>query len=71
MKIFNLILAVMFVIFAFLLTHISKTFGHGTYEVRFASRSAFGIFEGFDAVRFRGVEAGTISKSQTSIATVH
>jgi len=49
-------------IFAFLITHISKTFGHGTYEVRFTSSTAFGVFEGFDAVRFRGVEAGTISK---------
>jgi len=55
-------LALALVVFVFLFTHISKTFGHGTYEVRFASRTAFGVFEGFDAVRFRGVEAGTISK---------
>jgi virulence factor Mce-like protein len=55
-------LALAFVIFAYLLTHISKTFGSSTYEVRLASNSAFGIFEGFDAVRFRGVEAGTIAK---------
>lgn len=46
----------------FLLTHISQTFGKQTETVRFATPSTFGIFEGFDEVRFRGVPAGTITK---------
>ena len=48
-------------ILVFLVTSISRTFGRDTYEVRFEVPSTFGIFEGFDDVRFRGVPAGTIS----------
>jgi ABC-type transporter Mla subunit MlaD len=44
------------------LTHISEVFGHKTYDVRFQVDNAFGIFEGFDDVRFRGVPAGTIER---------
>ncbi len=49
-------------ILAFLLTNISATFGRKTYELRFAVSSSFGVFPGFDDVRFRGVPAGTIAK---------
>jgi virulence factor Mce-like protein len=49
-------------ILAFLITHISETLGHKTRTVRFAAPSAFGVFEGFDDVRYRGVPAGTIKK---------
>jgi virulence factor Mce-like protein len=59
---FGVGLLVALAIGVFLLTHISKTFGHETYEVRFQAPTAFGIFEGFDDVRFRGVPAGTITK---------
>jgi ABC-type transporter Mla subunit MlaD len=55
-------LVVALLIAAFLVTHISQTFGHKTRTVRFAAPTAFGIFEGFDDVRYRGVPAGTISK---------
>lgn len=40
----------------------SETIGRDTYEVRFEVGDTFGVFEGFDDVRFRGVPAGTISK---------
>jgi virulence factor Mce-like protein len=49
-------------ILAFLLSSISQTFGHKTRTVRFTSPTAFGVFEGFDDVRYRGVPAGTIQK---------
>jgi len=49
-------------ILAFLITNISQTFGHKTRTVRFAAPTAFGVFEGFDDVRYRGVPAGTITK---------
>ncbi|MEA2169202.1 MAG: phospholipid/cholesterol/gamma-HCH transport system substrate-binding protein [Solirubrobacteraceae bacterium] len=47
---------------AWLLINISNVFGRKTYDVRFKVDNAFGIFEGFDDVRFRGVPAGTIEK---------
>jgi virulence factor Mce-like protein len=46
----------------FLIINISNVFGRSTYDVRFTASTAFGVFEGFDDVRFRGVPAGTISK---------
>ena len=49
-------------ILLFLVTHISQTFGHATRTVRFTSPTAFGVFAGFDDVRYRGVPAGTIEK---------
>ena len=49
-------------IVAFLLANISETFGHKTYQVRLAVANDYGVFEGFDDVRFRGVPAGTITK---------
>ena len=46
--------------------------GRKTYEVRFKVDNVFGIFEGFDDVRFRGVPAGTIEKiEQWEIAALH
>jgi len=59
---FGLGLLVALLIGAFLITRISETFGHKTRTVRFAAPTAFGIFEGFDDVRYRGVPAGTITK---------
>jgi virulence factor Mce-like protein len=49
---------------SYLLTNISSVFGHGSYEVRFAVNEDYGVFAGFDDVRFRGVPAGTITKVQ-------
>lgn len=46
----------------YLARHISPIFGHQTYEVKFAVNEDFGVFAGFDGVRFRGVPVGTISK---------
>ena len=46
---------------AYLFASISETFGRDTYEVRFAVEQNYGVFEGFDDVRFRGVPAGTIT----------
>jgi phospholipid/cholesterol/gamma-HCH transport system substrate-binding protein len=60
--IFGLGLIVTVAIVAFLIAQISATFGHKTRTVRFAAPTAFGVFEGFDEVRYRGVPAGTISK---------
>jgi virulence factor Mce-like protein len=57
--IFGVVLAI--VILAYFLIHISPTIGRTTYEIRVAVPTAFGVFEGFDDVRFRGVPAGTIS----------
>lgn len=51
---------------AYLYTNISEIFGHDTYEVRFAVDQNYGVFEGFDEVRFRGVPAGTITKVERS-----
>jgi len=55
-------LLVALAILAFLITNISQTFGHATRTVRFVAPTAFGVFEGFDDVRYRGVPAGTITK---------
>lgn len=54
--------AVTLAIAAYLFTSISEVFGRDTYEVRFAVDQDYGVFEGFDDVRFRGVPAGTITK---------
>lgn len=48
----------------YLLTHISPIFGHSTYEVKFAVNEDYGVFAGFDGVRFRGVLAGTIVRTE-------
>jgi len=55
-------LALTFAIGASLFASISQIFGKQTYEVRFAVDEDYGVFEGFDDVRFRGVPAGTITK---------
>lgn len=55
-------LATALVIAAYLFTSISEVFGRDTYEVRFTVNQDYGVFEGFDDVRFRGVPAGTITK---------
>jgi virulence factor Mce-like protein len=59
---FGLGLLLALAILVFLITNISQTFGHKTRTVRFTSPTAFGVFEGFDDVRYRGVPAGTIEK---------
>jgi len=48
-------------IYVLLVTQISPTFGKKAYEARFEVDTAFGVFEGFDQVRFLGVPAGTIT----------
>lgn len=55
-------LGIAFVLLVYLITNISETFGHKTRTIRFAAPTAFGVFEGFDDVRYRGVPAGTITK---------
>lgn len=50
----------------YVLSNLSTTFGHDTYQVRFAVDQDFGVFAGVDEVRFRGVPAGTISKVERS-----
>ncbi len=55
-------LAVALLIAAYLFSNISEIFGKDTYKVRFAVAQDYGVFEGFDDVRFRGVPAGTITK---------
>lgn len=50
------------VIVGYLVLNISAIFGRSTYEVKFAVNQDFGVFAGFDDVRFRGVPAGTITK---------
>lgn len=55
---------------SYFLTNISEVIGKKTYEVRFEVSDAFGIFEGFDDVRFRGVKAGTIKKIERRGAQV-
>lgn len=67
---FILGLAVTVGIIVFLITNISQTFGHSTRTVRFTTPTAFGVFEGFDDVRYRGVPAGTIEKIERHGGTV-
>jgi virulence factor Mce-like protein len=55
---------VMLAIAAYLVTNLVPTFGHDTYQVRFAVPQDFGVFEGVSDVRFRGVKAGTISSAE-------
>lgn len=59
---FGLGIVVTLGILAFLISNISQTFGKETQTVRFTSPSAFGVFEGRDDVRYRGVPVGTIKK---------
>ncbi|MBA2349313.1 MAG: MCE family protein [Solirubrobacterales bacterium] len=57
-------LAVMAVIVAYYLINISPGFGRDSYKVRFAVPQNYGVFPGFDDVRFRGVPVGTIEKAE-------
>jgi virulence factor Mce-like protein len=43
-------------------SRVSETFLRDTVPIRFEVANTFGIFEGADEVRFRGVPAGTITK---------
>lgn len=51
-------------ILAWMVPQMSATFGRSSREVRFAVADTFGVFAGFDDVRFRGVRAGTIAKTE-------
>lgn len=53
-----------------LVTNISEVLGRKTQQFRLEVDTAFGIFEGFDDVRFRGVAAGTITKVERDGAKV-
>jgi virulence factor Mce-like protein len=50
------------VIASYLMSSTSAIFGHDTYTVRWAVPQNYGVYEGFDEVRFRGVTAGTITE---------
>ena len=60
--VFGLGLVLMAGILLWFAHQIEPSFGKKTHEVRFAVNNVFGVFEGFDEVRYRGVPAGTIEK---------
>jgi virulence factor Mce-like protein len=49
-------------ILAWMIPQMSATAGRSTFQVRFEVGDTFGVFPGFDDVRFRGVRAGTITR---------
>jgi phospholipid/cholesterol/gamma-HCH transport system substrate-binding protein len=62
MVVFAVGLVVAALISVWFFNKISPSFGKSQREVKVEVSTVFGVFEGFDEVRFRGVRAGTIEK---------